>query len=469
MKYRKNKLTIKAIGRITKKIPIFHKIIYNIYNFLIIYIFPIFYLYKKITFRRRRKDLKGILGLQTIEIYKIDNIDLTNRESLLKSLPDLNFNKGGWCIYFKDAFKIINKNLFPNKYLDKKIGIKILINNKNKDPNFYGNRPFGKFGEVKEILRVGNRLYILKKGIKIFDLILLEDNYGNKSYAYLVEHCEGNYLTKNSDLKNSLSELKRDQWLKPAWGTTFLVEDFNLNKSNNNIIKLKSNEVRFLDFQSFVINDEYLYFNEIVKNFSSTSFGKKRIFANKNYLYQVLPSVQEGKRDTFKRWKIFDDLFLDSGISLKDLIVIDVGCNIGMNSYYALSRGAKYLFGIDKLSVSQKTLEILYSVGATRFDIYGIDLNSKTDLSKLKFLITEKIDIIFYCSVDGHIGYPEEINSLGFKYIVHEGHVGTTIEENFENLISHNWLKRDISKILFRTYISDGDSISRPLFIASKE
>ena len=55
----------------------------------------------------------------------------------------------------KNAFDIIDQNLFLDSYKNKSIGLKILINNKNKNPkksrNSYGLRPFGKYADVRNI------------------------------------------------------------------------------------------------------------------------------------------------------------------------------------------------------------------------------------------------------------------------------------------------------------------------------
>ena len=40
---------------------------------------------------------------------------------------------------------------------------------------------------------------------------------------------------------------------------------------------------------------------------------------------------------------------------------------------------------------------------------------------------------------------------IPFKYILHEGHPHTSIEENINNLLKHNWLKKKSYKILFKS------------------
>ena len=38
-------------------------------------------------------------------------------------------------------------------------------------------------------------------------------------------------------------------------------------------------------------------------------FWCKKNFSKENFLYQVLPEVQDGKRDTLTRWSEFDKIF----------------------------------------------------------------------------------------------------------------------------------------------------------------
>ena len=466
-KYLKFKNNIKRLGSFTKRFPIVHKSLYETYNFFIVYILPIFYFYRKINFKKN-KELSKFLGLQSIKKIKI-NINLTSRKALSKSLKN-NLKYGGWCVYYSNAFEILEPDLFPKFYQQKNIGLKILITNgkrNNQKISDYGLRPFGKFANVKEILRIGNRLSFLDLGPKIYDLVMLEDFNGIKVYAYLVENIDGKKLKEEDKILLDKFKLRllKDKWLKPAFNSAIFMDDFSEYKEQSNFIKQKNGELKFVDFQSFSIINEKDLLSEIVINSKETSFGRKRIFSKKNYLYQLLPIIQNGKRDTLKRWKVFDQVFKKSKVSLKDKTILDIGCNLGMNSYYALFKGAKFIYGIDKKIISKKANILLSSLGSTRFKIFGLDLNSDIELKKIKTYIEEQIDVLFYCSVSGHIGFPNEINDLNCKYILFEGHVNTTVEENYKNLNYHSWIRNDKARLIFKTYLSDGDSGERPLFL----
>ena len=310
---------------------------------------------------------------------------------------------------------------------------------------------------------------LLGIGPKIFDLICLEDKKGSRAYAYLTENYD--YLEDkkldSADIRLFLKKIAKDRWLRPTWNTTYLIDDFDIERENPNLLKTKNDEIKFLDFQAFSIPNENDYINEIVKDFEVTSFGKKRIFSKRNYLYQVLPEIQGGKRDTLKRWNEFDKMFEKVDLSLENKVILDIGCNIGMNCYYALSKGSKYVYGIDKEQVAIKANQILNALGVTRSKIIGLDLKSINDLGSIEKVIKNDIDILFYCSIDGHIGYPNQIRDLKFKYILHEGHPNSNLDENINNLYLNNWLTKN-SQILFKSYLTDGDSPSRPILLALK-
>ena len=471
LRFPKIRTTIKRIGKHTKKVPTFHKFLSKSYNFYIIYLLPFLNLRRKIL-NFKKNNISNILGLQSIKVIKSNHIDLKDRESLINSLKNIKYKEGGWCIYYENAFKIVDRKFFPDSYEDYSIGLKILINNKKikgkNEKDLYGLRPFGKYANIKEVLRVGNRMSILNIGPKIYDLICIEDKNGIKAFAYLLENIELKDNQKLNDQETNifLKNISKDKWLKPTWSTITLIDDFDLEKDYPNIIRNNKNELKFIDFQAFSIHEENNYIQNIVKDFAITSFGEKRIFSDKNYLYQVLPEIKGGKRDTLKRWNTFDLIFKSIDFSLEDKIILDIGCNIGMNCYYSLSRGAKFVYGIDKKNVAEKARLILNALGLTRLNIFGLDLNTEIELNRINKIVKDKIDILFYCSIDGHIGYPFQIKDLLFKYILHEGHPNTTLEENINNLYINNWLDKNTSKILYKSYITDGDSPSRPLLLA---
>ena len=97
------------------------------------------------------------------------------------------------------------------------------------------------------------------------------------------------------------------------------------------------------------------------------------------------------------------------------------------------------------------------SLGVTRYELLGLNLNLKEDLNKIPKFLKRNIDLLYF-SIDGHIGFPHQIGNLNFKYIFFEGHVNTSIEENIKKLVENSWLISEKFSIEYSSYISDGDS-----------
>ena len=112
MKFQGKNITIKSIGKITKRFPFFHKTLSNFYNFFIIYLLPLKNINRLLNTKSEKK-LNNIIGKQTIKTIFVNHINLSTRKSLLLSLDNLEIEEGGWCVYYKDAFKIIDYKLFP--------------------------------------------------------------------------------------------------------------------------------------------------------------------------------------------------------------------------------------------------------------------------------------------------------------------------------------------------------------------
>ena len=60
-----------------------------------------------------------------------------------------------------------------------------------------------------------------------------------------------------------------------------------------------------------------------------------------------------------------------------------------MNCYYALSKGSKFAYGIDKEEVALKAKLILNALGVTRSNILGLDLKSIKDLNKIQNILKD--------------------------------------------------------------------------------
>ncbi len=463
----------KKISKFTKKIPLLHKTLVFILLFPTIYIRPfIYYLLKKEKNSSKQYEFKKFIGLQKIKSVKINSLILKDKDNLIKSLQGYEFQEGGWTIYIKNISRFLEIeyiNGLINENIDQ-IGIKILINDKNKPKDSYGLRPFGKTSNVKEILRVGNLLFLNKLGPKIYDLILLEDDFKNTAYAFLVQDIKTNESKKINDEEHSklLKKIETLKFLQPTFRNIKNSDDFKIDNNKENIIKSANDEIMFLDFQSFNIINEYEYLKNISLRANITSFGRKRILKNQFYIYQTIPGIQQGKRDTYARWEKLDEIFKNCRIDITDKVFLDVGCNLGLNCYYALSKGASFVFGIDTKEISEITSEFLNALGCTRYQIFGLDLNAKESYQVFSKKNISKTNILIYSSIAHHIGYPSEIGNLNFEYILFEGKGNSTIQENLDDMKDSGWIKENNYSLLYSNYLQDGDSAKRPYYLLKR-
>src|SRR3982751_4970712 len=65
------------------------------------------------------------------------------------------------------------------------------------------------------------------------------------------------------------------------------------------------------------------------------------------------------------------ELMNTAGVSIKDRLVLDVGCNIGMMMAQYLKLGALWCHGWDQEVVVPHTERLLYALGCTRFSTSG--------------------------------------------------------------------------------------------------
>ena len=463
----------KKISKFTKKIPLLHKSLVFIYLFPTIYFRPfIYFLFKPDRNFSNHSEFKRFIGLQKIKTVKVNSLILKDKDSLIKSLKGYEFNEGGWTIYIKNIcnlldIKYINGLINENIY---EIGIKILINDKNKPKDSYGLRPFGKTANVKEILRVGNLLFLNKIGPKIYDLILLEDDFKNTAYAFLVQDIKKNESKKINDeeLSKFLKKIETLKFLQPAFRNIKNSDDFKIDNNKENIVKSANDKIMFLDFQSFDITNEYEYLKNISMRANITSFGKNRFLKNQFYIYQTIPGIQKGKRDTYDRWGKLDEIFKNCRIDIRDKVFLDVGCNLGLNCYYALSKGASFVFGIDTKEISEITSEFLNALGCTRYEIFGLDLNAKESYQLFSKKNISKTNILIYSSIAHHIGYPSEIGNLNLEYILFEGKGNSTIQENLDDMKDSGWIKENNYSLLYSNYLQDGDSGKRPYYLLKR-
>jgi hypothetical protein len=234
--------------------------------------------------------------------------------------------------------------------------------------------------------------------------------------------------------------------------------DFKLPSFNENII-VNNKGTYYVDIQNFGFDnpdERVLLLGDRINKV--THFGASTLFRKNKYSYQSIPSLNiGGKRDSLFRVNFIDNFLSENSISLDGVNIMDVGCNLGLFIQYSLSKNANWCIGLDTPKIAEVSRKYLYELGLLSFDVFGVDL--KSDISYLFDSI--KFKVIFYMSIEGHIGFPDWLKSVKFEYILYEGHQDENIMQ-IKNKIKKSFL--DVN-IIAETITQDGDSRARPLLL----
>lgn len=154
---------------------------------------------------------------------------------------------------------------------------------------------------------------------------------------------------------------------------------------------------KFVDLQPFAFGEEAKY-RDVIKEIyvDKAKYGK--------VYYQDVPELgfSGGPRKSKKReeWMRLDE------IDFKDKVVWDIGCAGGYFCRYAYSHGAKRVIGIDEAGPIYAAKHL-----ANYLEMFNIDFEVR-DLLKDNLLDLPKPDIVFFLSVNLHIGIPEVLKEV---------------------------------------------------------
>ena len=444
-----------------------------------------------------RRFCRNILYLKLIFTNRQSRLSISNQQMLSfnssvelstnpKTLKDI-FHKAGMkyregChltyIYRKEDIEKINKNLI--KTYPERFGLKIFFSTDiASDGSVYyiSNRHYcdnrnamytKSVGTIKEKMVISNILSISGMAPRVYDIITLK--YKNiLLQAMVVEHIEGslaqgreglNFLKKAyTKLEEENIEIISEKTLTPQ-GFQKIDIDFAPPKFNYNIVK-SDKGLRYIDIQNFRLNRK----RSILKIFpdikEKTHFGESLPFRGKRYPYQSIPFLGiTGKRNTTKRLKRIDDLLSKNDICFSGKNILDVGCNLGMFISHSLNKGASWCTGLDFPEIINVAKRSLLYQGFSRFDLIGCDLKKE----KITF-IKQKYEIIFYLSISHHIGFPDWLDRVGFKYLIFDGKENQSIPDAESSLLE----RFPNSRVIARDRFKDGDCKHRPFIIIANK
>jgi hypothetical protein len=317
--------------------------------------------------------------------------------------------------------------------------------------------------------RVANYMYKLGIGARLWDVCAIDTGRYSLT-AFVVEHVQGAAPTTSecTEFKERLDTTLRTSLLRlpyPRWSER---SDFRCPGCNGNLIKSdRDHELKYIDFQNFAIASDERWISEVVaRGKSDLHFGRGRLWRGDQYLYQSIPGQRiSGKRDVSVRWSLITQMLAAEGIRWDGRTVLDIGCNAGMMLYSALSSGARWGLGWDLENVVPQSEELLFSLGATRFELKGAHLSSTYPLAAdIPEHVRPELDqsIVLYLSVVQHIGILEDLFKIPWCAMVFEGHQRISaeqLEEQLRPFINHG------CKLARLESAADGDSRSRPLAV----
>lgn len=160
-------------------------------------------------------------------------------------------------------------------------------------------------------------------------------------------------------------------------------------------------EGKLVDFGSFVLEDD---FQERVKKI----IVKKARYGKTYYQTSPLLGLLEAPRDSLRR---VEYLKLDE-VDFKNKSVLDLGCSNGFFCRYASLHGARVIEGVDHKS--QENDDPIKAAYLTSFllghhNIYYTDMDLTSNDSWYSMF---KFDIVFYLSMNYHIGIPDWLNQI---------------------------------------------------------
>ncbi|MGN6190025.1 MAG: hypothetical protein ACTHOE_14115 [Conexibacter sp.] len=154
-------------------------------------------------------------------------------------------------------------------------------------------------------------------------------------------------------------------------------------------------------------------------------FGLEYRLRGGRYLYQSVPTVgASGRRDSGRRWRFLSALMAEHGESVRDRLVLDVGCNAGMMLASTLADGAAWGVGWDRPTVVRRGRELLLGLGFTRHELIPGELEADRPLAaEVPQHLRPQLDgaVVLYLAIRHHIGWLRALGEIPWRTMLYEG------------------------------------------------
>jgi len=299
---------------------------------------------------------------------------------------------------------------------------------------------------IPQLIRVANYLYQRKIGPRVYDVTYIKTPTQELT-GFVIQHIDSKGLQDGDCTRfvGQLTEVLGENDIIPAIQSWQTHVDFSPPDCNGNLIRSADDDrLYYVDFQTFIFRNETHYLKKIAAQHKKTlHFGTEAALLGGRFLYQSIPGIDQGRRDTGRRWTIIKELLDTAGVDLRDAAVFDVCCNAGMMLYHSLVEGAYWGVGWDLPEVAEVARELQSALGMTRVEIVGKQISDDTDFMKdLPPHVASKSNcILFYLAAKKHIGFPKGVGELPWTTMIYEGHEKEDFDTTRELLAQVPWLR----------------------------
>ena len=422
-------------------------------------------------FRQEPSRYRAYQSRQTVLRLNADFGRFDNVAELRQCLVDrgLEPRESNWSFYLPAGNALEKALPLVRRVYGSDVGLKILKDMQPPEDAIYathvmtGGTSDGLTPSPTGLLRVANLMYVAGIGPRVHDLVHLQAGDRDLS-AYIVDHLAWE-VTEAAAYRAFMARLRplmRAGLLSTPSGK-IEGDDFHAPDCAGNLrIDPNVGEPLYVDFHAFVIPDEL----RIATTFARDALGHAG--GDRKRLYQSVPGVIGGLRDTEARSAAIFALFRKANLKLDNRIVYDIGCNTGLMMAEMLAGGALWAHGWDHDLMAQSARRMLAAVGATRATVHGETLRDDSNLAGALpgHHRLEADGVLLYLDVEMEIGYPAGVPYLPWRYIVYEGAPGTQVGAAWRRLQQAGWLAE--GRVLAHTLHADEGGEPRPLILARR-
>lgn len=325
-------------------------------------------------------------------------------------------------------------------------------------------------GKPSDQLRDACALELLGLGARIYDLTEVLAGQ-TRMTCFVVQHVNGKSpsMEKGAKFLADLDAVVRSGILGVAVPYAHSAHvDFSQPSFNGNLLEEVDGTVKYIDFQHFLLKDRTGLINSLLaEGVGDFQFGDVHFLRKgRPYVYQTIPGLTlTGKRDSTVRWTRIRKMLADADIAVRGRLVLDICCNSGVMSAFALAEGAGWALGWDLPPVADMSRKVLKALGFTRFNIYGRELNEDYALlADIDARLAPRLSgcVVLYLAARRHIGLLQGLKAIDWRALVFEGHEREGLEE-MRGVV--DFMDAHGAHLAERCTCQDGDSEPRPLLL----